>query len=306
MTDNEIAEKAAEKIATNIDNASQAMGGPRFLFQEMIAEQKAVILSAITAARERDIEEESLQFLREYDEGKHRISEQDEEALKKMWPSLLAKIRKISAAKREQANTEQVAKWLEEFAREVDSERSLSMLPKTPESWQGFISDARKFQKALGLPEADVSAGDPTRQKELLRLYVHALDGIWEHNEAARTAVRIHFGTCHPGDVWQLAGIDQVTRKDCASSVPSASPAYGASGVSAEGEKLPNEWVDVEEWTERGCGVYVTPELEELVATAESPVNAAKFSIRHNSTCATLRAEIARLRKILEEKGAEI
>lgn len=52
MTDNEIAEKAAEKIATNIDNASQAMGGPRFLFQEMIAEQKAVILSAITEAKQ--------------------------------------------------------------------------------------------------------------------------------------------------------------------------------------------------------------------------------------------------------------
>lgn len=79
-------------------------------------------------------------------------------------------------------------------------------------------------------------------------------------------------------------------------------------------EKVPNESVDVEVWTERGCGVYALPKQDDmarascwrLLFTAESPLEAAKASQLHNSTCATLRAEIARLRKILEEKGAGI
>lgn len=81
-----------------------------------------------------------------------------------------------------------------------------------------------------------------------------------------------------------------------APSVPSTSPALNAPGASAEGEMLPNEtkFVDVEEWT-----------AEKVRHIGNNhPMWDQKIADAHNKVRATLRAEIKRLRKILEGKEA--
>jgi hypothetical protein len=71
-------------------------------------------------------------------------------------------------------------------------------------------------QKNLG-NEAPVAStqGNVKIQKcpELLRRYVLAIDDIYNHNEAARQAVVVNFGTVHPREVWRAIGLDALSEK---------------------------------------------------------------------------------------------
>jgi hypothetical protein len=54
-----------------------------------------------------------------------------------------------------------VARWLETYARLLEEDKALPMLPKTDVSWQGFLHDARKLLLLLRHPSQGIDAQIP-------------------------------------------------------------------------------------------------------------------------------------------------
>jgi hypothetical protein len=91
------------------------------------------------------------------------------------------------------------AKWLEDFAYELEAEESLPMLPKTPDGWVGFTHDAEKLIKALRVPlistatTKPVDSGlSPEARYKRVREAVWSITAppIWNtFNEPARSAI---------------------------------------------------------------------------------------------------------------------
>lgn len=165
--------------------------------------------------------------------------------------------------------------------------------------------------EALGLPQADVSADDATRQKEALERFVanladpmkwnwcnqfHNARDAADHALALMARLNLIEHRAHPmgGDIWQINGRIYGRTDGVTSSVPDGLNT-DTDSVKSAGEKLPNE-VDVEEWYIEKIGHQTRLVLTGYgaVYSFDDPptVIFAKSKDAHNQSCATLRAEI--------------